>query len=406
MTESEEREPVRAHDAAHQAPGDVADEAPPAARFPSRTRTLLMGQVPFSLPEAQAATLVRVPAIQIAEPGPDSGGVRRALDEISVDIDLRRGAREILRELSSLSTTALHDRIAVASDETLDCYLESLREHEGIEVTDGRSAVVASATSTPPEPPAPSETTRPTEPSAFNRPRWSRTLRIPPVLEPATPARASRAQAPRAPARSRRRAVTLFASSLVTGAVMAAIGFGFTGVAAAPSEALRARGSTAAQALDEQPEATEAAAAVEEPALADEAPAAAATAANPAASPAPAVAAAPERSGAASAAAPVVAPTRAAAASAVSPPPAPAANAAAATTIEDATERGVLSIYADPDEAVYLNGRLVGWGPIVRLEVDAHSYEVTVQRDGGEQSQFVDVRAGGDSTVRVSRFAR
>jgi hypothetical protein len=363
-----------------------------------------MGQVPFSLPEA--ATLVRVPAVQIAEPGPDSAGVRRALDEISVDIDLRRGAREVIRELSSLSTTALHDRIAVASDETLDCYLESLREHEGIEVTDGRSAVVASATSTPPEPEAAAEsqTTRPTEPSAFNRPRWSRTLRIPPALEPAAATRTSRAQTARSP----RRAVALFACSLVTGAVMAAIGFGWSAVAAAPSEAMRTRGASPAQALVEQPTAAEAAAAVEEPTLADEAPEAPATEAKPAAAPAPAVAAAPERSAAPSAAAPIVAPPREAPAPASVPlPSAPIAKAAAAATpIEDATERGVLSIHADPEEAVYLNGRLVGWGPIVRLQVDAHSYEVTVQRDGGEQSQFVDVRAGAESSVRVGRFIK
>jgi len=90
-----------------------------------------------------------------------------------------------------------------------------------------------------------------------------------------------------------------------------------------------------------------------------------------------------------------------------------AARAARAAGIEPATSptelatgRGVLAITADPDEAVYLNGRLVGWGPVVRLEVDAHSYEVTVDREGKRQSSFVDVSPASETKLSVSRFLR
>jgi hypothetical protein len=199
---------------------------------PARTRTLVMG---FAPSWQEARTLVRVPPAPLADAPPESLRIRQALDEMSLVIHM---PRDLALEVSSLTATALQNRIADASDETLDGYLESLRGREGIEVTDGPPLVMASATPSPPEPEP--ETTRPTERSAFLRRGWSRTVPMPPTLEALAPRRPAAAPSERV-----RGAPKLFGCSLVLGAAIAFVAHGASAAAAEPSQAMRSRGAAA-----------------------------------------------------------------------------------------------------------------------------------------------------------------
>jgi len=66
----------------------------------------------------------------------------------------------------------------------------------------------------------------------------------------------------------------------------------------------------------------------------------------------------------------------------------------------------VLEITADPDEAIYVGGRLVGWGSRLELTVRPGSYAVVGRQDGEERSQLVDVSRDRRTVVGVAIFTR
>jgi CheY-like chemotaxis protein len=122
----------------------------------------------------------------------------------------------------------------------------------------------------------------------------------------------------------------------------------------------------------------------------------------------------PEPVAAAPAVAVVEAPTQAAAApptEAAAPPAAqaPEVDAAAedlALRADDkvAADQGMLEVVAGSGNSIYIDGRLVGKGPVVKLPVSARAepYQVRVELRGEDQVRFVAVKAGRLARLRVA----
>jgi len=283
----------------------------------------------------------------------------------------------VLDEMSlAVDAVDLQRRIAVASDETMDVVLDSMRMSEGLTLPTLRAA--------PPAPVAqpralPAMPGPPTVASSVG-PRVTRTIPLPPQPQRPRPA-ASRAGV----AGVARALLALTAATVLTASYAALAG------------ALPVTGAVLARDVRRAPPAAV------EPGVAP---------AVPSAPPAEEGSAKPSAPTGSPVEAPVVPPAH----QVDTPPPYEPSHPSTSTgaaieeiqaVLDGAGDAvGVLEIAGDPDEALYVNGRLVGWGPRVELAVEPGSYGV-VGRDGGdERAQFVDVRRDRRTVVRVGRFTR